>query len=136
MNPRRKLPRRKLKAKALSPGYALVLVALVAISGWAADSRPLATFEIVSSSMQPTFFQGNQVVGISADWWSAPAERGDVVVFHPPTWIRSDIPVVKRIVATGGDVVEIRDAALFVNGQKQREPYARSYAREYRYGPL
>ncbi len=126
----------KTKRRALTPGYAVVLVGLVAISGWASESRPVGTFEVVSSSMQPTLFQGDDVLSVSADWWAAPPQPGDLVVFYPPSRIGSEIPVVKRIVAHGGDVVAIRHGTLYVNGRSHVEPYARSYSRDYHYGPL
>jgi signal peptidase I len=41
-------------------------------------------------------------------------ERGDVVVVEVP--VDPMTPFVKRVVALGGDVVEVRDKQLFVNG--------------------
>jgi signal peptidase I len=42
------------------------------------------------------------------------ARRGDIVVVETPA--DPVIPFVKRVVAIGGDVVEVRDKRLFVNG--------------------
>ena len=50
-------------------------------------------------------------------------KRGDVVVFVPPH--ERDRNYVKRIVATAGDTVAMRDKVLYVNGEAQDEPYAR-----------
>ena len=41
-------------------------------------------------------------------------ERGDIVVVEVP--VDPATPYVKRVVALGGDVVEVRDKQLFVNG--------------------
>ena len=49
-------------------------------------------------------------------------ERGDVVVFKFPVEPRRDF--IKRCVAIAGDVVEIRDKELYINGEPQDEPYA------------
>ena len=49
-----------------------------------------------------------------------PVARGDVVVFKFPEDPRRDF--IKRVVALPGDVVEIRDKAVFVNGRPEREP--------------
>jgi len=57
-----------------------------------------------------------------AEWIGQP-ERGDMVVFNPST--DSTIPFVKRIVAVGGDVVEVRDGQLFVNGEPSEIDEAR-----------
>ena len=52
--------------------------------------------------------------------------RGDIVVFNPPaTWEQdpTGTPYVKRIIGIGGDIVEIKDGFVFVNGAKLDEPY-------------
>jgi signal peptidase I len=48
-------------------------------------------------------------------------ERGDVVVFKYPNQPRRDF--IKRCVAVAGDLVELRDKQLYINGALQREPY-------------
>lgn len=48
--------------------------------------------------------------------------RGDIVVFRFP--LAPDTTFVKRVVAIGGDTVEIRAKRLYVNGAEVREPYA------------
>lgn len=54
--------------------------------------------------------------------WDEPA-RGDIVVFradHAP-----GLDLVKRLVGQPGDTLEMRDGALYVNGERQPEPYVR-----------
>ena len=48
--------------------------------------------------------------------------RGDVVVFKFPEDPRRDF--INRVVALPGDVVEIRDKTVFVNGERENEPRA------------
>jgi signal peptidase I len=52
-------------------------------------------------------------------------KRGDIVVFSPPPdWSREDdTPFIKRVIGLGGETVEIRDGAVFVDGTKIDEPY-------------
>ena len=71
-------------------------------------------------SMMPTLHDGDWVAvsGISAD-----IERGDIVIVTQP-WKRN-VPIVKRVIAKGGDTVDI-DFMLgnvYVNGVKLIEPY-------------
>ena len=51
--------------------------------------------------------------------------RGEVLVFHPPadSYTGNKTDLVKRVVAMGGDRVQIRDGALYLNGKAQQEPY-------------
>ncbi len=50
-----------------------------------------------------------------------PPERGDIVVFEPPT--PSSKPYIKRVIGLPGERVEIRDGAVFIDGQELNEPY-------------
>jgi signal peptidase I len=48
-------------------------------------------------------------------------ERGDVVVIRLPT--QSNELLIKRVIGLPGDIIEIHDSQLFVNGQGTYEPY-------------
>lgn len=74
---------------------------------------------VSSSSMVPALCPGDRVLVLS---WKATLEnvrRGDVIVVKAP---RSQANLVKRAVGLPGDVVEIRDALLYVNDQLVDEP--------------
>lgn len=79
--------------------------------------------EVRQRSMEPTLFQSDRVLVSKVDYRLDQPRRGDIVVFNPTT--DTSIPFVKRIVATAGDVVELRDGQLFVNGSLARVPEAR-----------
>lgn len=50
-----------------------------------------------------------------------PPERGDIVVFNPPT--ESDKPYIKRIIGLPGDEVTFNNGQVFVNGHMLEEDY-------------
>jgi signal peptidase I len=49
-------------------------------------------------------------------------QRGAIIAFHYPK--DPSLTFLKRVVAVGGDSVEIRDSIVYVNGIPQFEPYA------------
>ena len=102
-------------------------------------------FEIPSQSMHPTLQVGDRVMVSKVSYLFGEPGRGDVVVFSPPgrpdpdrnllevVWheVReafgwydiSEADLIKRVIATGGDRVEIRHAEVRVNGELLDEPY-------------
>ena len=82
---------------------------------------------IPSSSMNPTLVRGDRVVVnklayrlrvpftlVEIARWGVP-QRGDVITFDSP---QDDLNLIKRVVALGGDSVEMHDNTLTVNGQE------------------
>lgn len=71
-------------------------------------------------SMRPTLQDGDWVAvsGLSMN-----IERGDIVIITQP-WERN-VPIVKRVIAKGGDTVDINFwlGEVYVNGVKLDEPY-------------
>ena len=78
--------------------------------------------EVRQRSMEPTLLQSDRVLVSKVDYRISRPEAGDIVVFNPTT--DTTIPFVKRIVAVEGDVVELRDGQLYVNGKVARFPEA------------
>ena len=52
--------------------------------------------------------------------WRRPG-RGEIVVLPSPITTEKDL--IKRIIAIGGDKVEIREKIVYLNGQETKEPY-------------
>lgn len=78
------------------------------------------TVTVSSDSMLPTLQRGDTVVLDKLFPRLRPLRRGELIVFCSP---EDDAMVLKRVVALGGDTVEVRDAVLFVNGSAVPEPY-------------
>jgi signal peptidase I len=79
--------------------------------------------EVRQQSMRPTLEQNDRVLVSKLDYRFGPPEAGDIIVFNPPT-PDATIPYVKRIVAVGGDTIDLRSGTLFVNGERVNIPQA------------
>ncbi len=91
-------------------------------------------FKIPSGSMKETLQIGDHILvnkfiyGIKlpfVNYTLVPIKdpkRGDIVVFEFPEDKKKDF--IKRVVGVAGDVVEIRDKKLFVNGKQVKADYA------------
>jgi signal peptidase I len=73
----------------------------------------LEAYRIPAGSMQPTLRTGDHIFISKAAYWFGEPGRGDVVVFPNPCMPEKDF--IKRIVAVGGDLVELRCGVLYVN---------------------
>ena len=82
-------------------------------------------YKVQQGSMENTL-QPEQYVLVDklSPHWDA-YSYGDIVVFHPPlTWNQgSDVPFIKRIIGLPGDVIELQDGIVHVNGVALVEPY-------------
>lgn len=77
-------------------------------------------------SMEPNFYSGDYVIAFKQAYrFSGTPSRGDVIVFHSQLKDSKghDKNLIKRIIATGGETVEIRDGYVYVNGEQLDEPY-------------
>lgn len=91
-------------------------------------------FRIPSGSMEPTLLVGDHllvnrmsyvvkvpftdIVVLSV----GSPKKGDIIVFRYPEDRTKDF--IKRVVATGGDTVQIENKVLYVNGRKVVDPHA------------
>ena len=73
---------------------------------------------VVGPSMQPTLFED--------DWLAVTAipidpRAGDIVIITQPNAF--DEPIVKRVIATAGQTVDIHDGHVYIDGEMQVERY-------------
>lgn len=87
-------------------------------------------YDVPSGSMEPTIMTGDRIlvqkypfglrVPFTKDTWIAhwgEPERGDIVVCYSPDE-GDEVRLVKRIVAGPGDVVELRNGFIYINGEE------------------
>jgi signal peptidase I len=82
-------------------------------------------FRVQGTSMQPLLQDGERIVVNKLRYRFQPIERGDVVVFwypHDPS-----VSFIKRVVGLPGDMLELREGVLYVNGRPQEEAYLKNF---------
>jgi signal peptidase I len=78
----------------------------------------LRTYRNLTGSMDPTSSTGDRMIAMR----TGSVHHGDIIVFDYP--LKPSVVFAKRVVAVGGDTVEIRSKQLLVNGEAVAEPYA------------
>lgn len=71
--------------------------------------------------MEPTLQSGDKVLVNKLIYFIEKPHRGEVVILHAT----KDTDYIKRVVGIGGDTIEFRGDALFINGSYEDEPYLR-----------
>ncbi|MEU7059662.1 signal peptidase I [Streptomyces sp. NPDC046197] len=102
-------------------GLAVALGLLLFLGGFAWGAVVYRPYTVPTSSMTPTINMGDRVLAQRVS--GSEVRRGDVVVFTDKSWV-TNAPVVKRVVAVGGDTVSCcKQGKLSVNGKEIDEPY-------------
>jgi signal peptidase I len=98
----------------LTLGAAVVLSFLI-------QNYAFAQVKVEQHSMDYTLQEGQRLVENRFIYRFSDPSHGDIVIINGP---ESERRLVKRIVAIPGDSIDIREGALWVNGEKQEESYA------------
>ncbi|MFB7356902.1 signal peptidase I [Streptomyces gardneri] len=104
-------------------GLTVAVGCVLFLGGFVWGALVYQPYTVPSDSMTPTIAVGSRVLAERVD--GDEVRRGDVVVFTDALWGSS--PMIKRVVAVGGDTVACcdRDGRLTVNGTAVDEPYLR-----------
>lgn len=101
-------------------GLAVALGCVLFLGGFAWGAVEYKPYTVPTDSMSPTIAAGDRVLAQRID--TADIRRGDVVVFKQKSW--GDMPLVKRVVAVGGDTIACcTDGKLTVNHKEIHESY-------------
>jgi len=77
-------------------------------------------FKIPTGSMRPTLLEGDRLLVNKFIYRFREPERGDVIVFRFPSDRKKDY--IKRLIATGGESVQIKDGNVYVDGDLVEDP--------------
>lgn len=97
------------------------IVAALALGSYLFVSRCFVqSVEVVGKSMQPTLHDADYCLLNRSAYYFRPPERRDVVVIRDPMDRGYSV---KRIIATEGESVYLKNGQVYVNGRKLAEPY-------------
>jgi signal peptidase I len=121
--------RENLLLLVIALGLALLIRSLVAEARY-----------IPSASMQPTLWPGDRVVVEKISYRLHPPQQGDIVIFHPPGHLQAeglaaDSVFIKRIIGMPGQIVQVHQGQVWVDGQPRSETYTLEAA-DYEMPPL
>lgn len=106
-------------ARSLFDGVATVVIAVLA--AFLLRTFVIGVYVVPTGSMLDTIQEGDMLVGEKVTLrWDAPSV-GDVVTFDSP--LEPGTVLIKRVVACEGQVIDLRDGVLYVDGVAQDEPY-------------
>lgn len=102
--------------------FAIMLVAILALRTWVVEP-----FEIPSGSMLQTIQIGDRVFAekITTALNDMPTQ-GEIVTFTNPR--DSSETLIKRVIAVGGQTIDLRDGVVYVDGVALDEPYTNGQA--------
>lgn len=73
-------------------------------------------FKIPTGSMKPTLNENNRIFVNKFIYRFKAPQRGDIIVFKYPEDPKKDF--IKRLIAVGGETLEIRDGSIIVDGKQ------------------
>lgn len=122
--PRIKQTEKSGKAKwILAICISIFAVLIVAVIGYLVLFKRL---EVPANSMSPTISAGAHVLAERVSYIFRDPRRGDVIVFrYPPRQPEAEGTTlyIKRIIATGGETMELRGGQLYIDGKEIQEKY-------------
>lgn len=100
---------------------AIIMVAIVVLITVGLRTFVFVPYEIPSGSMEETIMTGDMVFSEKVSYYFRSPSRGDIVTFADP--IVAGRTLIKRVIATEGQTVDLVDGSVVVDGAILAEPY-------------
>lgn len=129
-----------------------ILLALVLILSALINSQLFAMATVQEVSMQNTLYAEQKLVVNRLSYRKSPPKKGDIIIFYQKreignfyqefirsmgnyfSFIRpkeeSRDRMVKRVIGVAGDVIDIKDGYVYLNGERLEEPYVKGTTEE------
>lgn len=99
----------------------LIMIAIVVVAYFGLRTFVVGTYEIPSGSMLDTIQIGDRVFSEKVSYYFRDPEQGDIITFADPE--NPQRTLIKRVIAVGGQTVDLKDGYVYVDGKKLNEPY-------------
>lgn len=76
---------------------------------------------VEGSSMEPTLYNGDQLIVEKFSYYFHEPERYDVIVFP----FSENVSYIKRIIGVPGDIIQIKNGVIYLNGEEMDEHYGK-----------
>lgn len=112
---------KKRKSAAKTFLMLILMIAIIFGLSWALREFVFQAYEIPSGSMEKTIMTGDMVFAEKVSVKFASPKAGDIVTFNDPQ--NDGRILIKRVIATAGQTVDIRNNKLYVDNVEQHEDY-------------
>ena len=99
----------------------VVTIALAIVAARIINNYVIIKAEVPTGSMEHTIEVDDCILGYQLAYVFSKPERGDIVIFPYPD--EPETTYVKRIIGLPGETVEIKDGAVYIDGNPIEEPY-------------
>ncbi len=102
------------------------IIVVAAVIALILNTFIIANSRVPSASMENTIMTGDRVIGSRLSYLFSEPKRDDIIIFKWPD--DESIYFVKRIIGLPGDIVDIREGKVYLNGSDT--PLEESYIKE------
>lgn len=99
----------------------VLMVVVVLACVWGLRTFVIAPYEIPSGSMETTIMTGDRIFSEKITYYTRDIQAGDIVTFDDP--INPGRTLIKRVIATEGQTVDLRDGVVYVDDVPLAESY-------------
>ena len=110
----------------------ILIIVFAVVAAMLINKYVILKAEVPTGSMEHTIEVDDCILGFKPAYLFDGPERGDIIIFPYPD--NQEIIYVKRVIGLPGETVEIKNGAVYIDGNPIKEPYLKE-AMKGEYGP-